>query len=447
MRDAGITMSVLAYVKDSDVTDRVMNKTLMQHYANWVLKVQNQPTPNPGMDIRGEPKFYMSGAPYDKPWGRPQNDGPALRALVLTAYANQLVDEGRAADVLAGLYRVQVGQCCGIKFDLEYVAHNWQVDNFDVWEEVPGDHFFTKLIQRKALLQGAKLARRLNDGGAATFYEGVAQQLGDSLKGFWAPTLNSILVTRSRSGGFDKLNGYDSAVTLGVLYGDNGDGLFSATDDKVLATHANLFAFFADPAQSGFSINAQDSASGLAGTMFGRYPGDVYDGVGQSKGNPWILCTAGHADHAYRVATYLLTQASTVGRLTITPYAARFYGIAAALLPVQFASLQARVNDLAAKVAQAQQQQQDPGSLPSVVVSTGQEVMALASALVAYGDGNLQRLKLHSTADRGMPEQYNRIDGYQQGARDLTWSYGTIVSALSARAVASAAARAAARKL
>src|SRR5688500_12439879 len=29
----------------------------------------------------GEPKFSMSGEPYAGPWGRPQDDGPALRAI------------------------------------------------------------------------------------------------------------------------------------------------------------------------------------------------------------------------------------------------------------------------------------------------------------------------------------------------------------------------------
>ena len=29
----------------------------------------------------GEPKINIDGSPYNEPWGRPQNDGPALRGI------------------------------------------------------------------------------------------------------------------------------------------------------------------------------------------------------------------------------------------------------------------------------------------------------------------------------------------------------------------------------
>jgi glucoamylase len=37
-------------------------------------------------------------------------------------------------------------------------------------EEISGDHFFTKMVQRKALILGAALANELNDPGAGQFY-------------------------------------------------------------------------------------------------------------------------------------------------------------------------------------------------------------------------------------------------------------------------------------
>jgi len=57
-----------------------------------------------------------------------------------------------------------------IKTDLEYVAHNWQENSFDLWEESNGDNFFTKMVQRKALINGAAFATQMNDTGAAAFY-------------------------------------------------------------------------------------------------------------------------------------------------------------------------------------------------------------------------------------------------------------------------------------
>jgi glucoamylase len=47
-----------------------------------------------------------------------------------------------------------------------------------------------------------------------------------------------------------------------------------------------------------YSIN-----SGIAswlGTAIGRYPEDTYNGVGNSEGNPWFLCTNAFAELYYR---------------------------------------------------------------------------------------------------------------------------------------------------
>jgi len=57
-----------------------------------------------------------------------------------------------------------------IKTDLEYVAHNWQESSFDLWEESNGDNFFTKMVQRKAMIDGAAFATKMGDTGAANFY-------------------------------------------------------------------------------------------------------------------------------------------------------------------------------------------------------------------------------------------------------------------------------------
>ena len=38
----------------------------------------------------GEPKINIDGTPYNDPWGRPQNDGPALRGLNMINLFNLL---------------------------------------------------------------------------------------------------------------------------------------------------------------------------------------------------------------------------------------------------------------------------------------------------------------------------------------------------------------------
>lgn len=54
-----------------------------------------QTVSNPSGDLStgglGEPKFEVDGAAFTGSWGRPQRDGPALRATALIAYANWLI--------------------------------------------------------------------------------------------------------------------------------------------------------------------------------------------------------------------------------------------------------------------------------------------------------------------------------------------------------------------
>jgi len=45
----------------------------------------------------------------------------------------------------------------------------------------------------------------------------------------------------------------------------------------------------------------------------------------------------------------------------------------------------------------------------------------------------LVRVKFHVDSDGQMSEQMNRWSGYLQGARDLTWSYASFLTALEAR--------------
>jgi glucoamylase len=43
----------------------------------------------------GEPKFMVDGTRFNGAWGRPQRDGPALRAVALMTYSNWLIQHGQ----------------------------------------------------------------------------------------------------------------------------------------------------------------------------------------------------------------------------------------------------------------------------------------------------------------------------------------------------------------
>ena len=58
------------------------------------------------------------------------------------------------------------------------------------------------------------------------------------------------------------------------------------------------------------------------------------------------------------------------------------------------------------------------------------------AGLLESGDAFLRRTKLHAGADGHLDEEFHRDSGYMQGARDLTWSYASFVTAEEARAAA-----------
>lgn len=62
-------------------------------------------------------------------------DGPALRAITLTGFADYLLDRGTLADVnfvQEHLYKSSMPPLSVIKADLEYVAKYWDQSSFDL---------------------------------------------------------------------------------------------------------------------------------------------------------------------------------------------------------------------------------------------------------------------------------------------------------------------------
>lgn len=64
VRDAAISMKVLLDTYGEEVYPHVYN------YIDMEITHQHDSDPN-GINILGEPKFYVEGNCYDKPWGRP----------------------------------------------------------------------------------------------------------------------------------------------------------------------------------------------------------------------------------------------------------------------------------------------------------------------------------------------------------------------------------------
>src|SRR5690606_37321714 len=131
-----------------------------------------QQSSSPGEQTLGQPKFNIDGTVWEGMWGRPQNDGAAIRALALCAIGRENMDLMREVVPL-------------MKIDLDYVSKVWQQSNFDLWEEVNNtDHFFTKLMQHYAMVCGSYLLY-FTEHPLSQFYNNMATKIHSSLDKHW----------------------------------------------------------------------------------------------------------------------------------------------------------------------------------------------------------------------------------------------------------------------
>ncbi|AAU26519.1 TPA: Dot/Icm T4SS effector LegY [Legionella pneumophila] len=362
IRDSAIAMGLVETWYEASQSARY--KKLLLEYVSWTEKIQHQADPIAGQDILGEPKFYINGNPFDGEWGRPQNDGPALRASVLIRFAQQLLDHNEIDYVKSHLYNNTMDpQSMGtIKMDLEYIAHHWQDANFDLWEEVYGHHFFTAMAQQKALTDGAILAHQLHDRQAAVFYEMQANLINSRLKQHLDHQNKIIQATLLPHPGPQKTLELDSSVMLGILINPQKEGVFAPHHTFVQNTAKALHEQF----NLMFPINKNRSGA----ILFGRYPGDTYDGYQtNSIGNPWFILTATMAEYYFTMAHNL--SPNSINKLHIQNY-------------------------------------------------------------LKKGDNYLRLIKQYGP-DLNLSEQINLNTGVQQGATSLTWSYVSVLRAIHLR--------------
>jgi glucoamylase len=402
VRDGALTMDVvLSMYLTADATQPQQWPRLTNYLT---FSLGNQDTPNPSTNLGrglGEPKFNTDGSAFQGPWGRPQDDGPALRALVFIKLANKLLDGGQADQVTlvkTKMYQSTFPNSSLIKRDLEYVSHNWQNTCFDLWEEVSGNHFYTRMAQRRALREGAKIANRLNDPGAANWYNLQAAAIETALNGHWDATKGYLVATLNRDGGLGyKDSNLDTAVVLAVLHSHiPGDTFFAPTDDMVLATAQALTSTFANPNLYPINKVTQNPEGGVMGPGIGRYPEDQYYG-----GNPWVLCTTALAELYYRAAN----EWTKKGEITITQ---RNQAFLASINSQKFGNLTV-------------------GSTFSTTDATFSDIM---SEVRLAGDGFMRRVRYHSNPDGSLSEQMNKSTGFMQSANNLTWNYASILTTL-----------------
>jgi glucoamylase len=413
VRDGALVMDTLIglYERSQNNSEKARFLKIFFEYVDFSRRIQLTPNRSgepDGMGL-GEPKFNVDGSAYNDEWGRPQNDGPALRASTMTRFAHLLLDQGQEEFVRQKLYDSVLPTHSAIKADLEYVAHHWRDFSFDLWEEVRGAHFYTRMVQRRALLEGAALAERLGDSGAAGFYRAQAQALEGEIANHWDSRLGLIKVTLDWSKGINyKSSALDVAVVLGALHGTvrNGAGsaFFGVTDDRVLATAIKL----QDAFRRMYRINARDKDldNQPMGAGIGRYPEDRYSGGSSDQGNAWFLATNAYAELYYRCANTWESE----GRIPVTSVNALLFR-------------KLKLFGRGQVVAQGE-----------TLESSDPRFTAVIRGLRQSGDDYLRRVRFHADASGALSEQFDRDSGYMESAEQLTWSHASLLTAAWARA-------------
>jgi glucoamylase len=385
---------------------------LLESYISLSTKVQRTPNPSgtfSDLTSLGEPKFLTSGEPFTGSWGRPQRDGPALRAITLMSYLRAYnethpdiwISAEERNKVFRDLYSADLPADSVIKADLEYTARYWRDNGFDLWEEVSGLHLFTAAVQLRALREGAELAQAFSDEGAADFYTKQANDLEGLVKSFWNEEKGHLIETLN-----SQRTGLDCALLLGAIHGDPEGtiGGFTPYSDEILVSLLELVK----DQKYRFPINMAPSAKSqgddLVGVGIGRYPEDVYDGYGNSPagGNPWFLCTASVAETLFRTSSQL--QSSKL--LNVTERGLPFWN---ALLPKESIK---------------------PGKTYSPKTRVFRDAL---TRLHSLGDEYLAVIRTHTDDQGALSEQFDRHTGFERGATDLTWSYGAFLQAIAQR--------------
>ncbi|KAH6620958.1 Six-hairpin glycosidase-like protein [Chaetomium sp. MPI-SDFR-AT-0129] len=356
----------------------------IQNYITATAKLQGVSNPSGSLSDGtglGEAKFNVDLTAFTGDWGRPQRDGPPLRAIALTRYSKWLIQNGYT-DTAKAVWPV-------IQNDLAYTAQYWNETGFDLWEEIKGSSFFAVGSAHRALVEGADLAAQLSTECRACIT--VAPQVLCFLQTFWNP--NGGFVVSNINGGESRSGKDLDSILTSIHTFDPSVGCdantFQPCSDKALSNHK----VYVDSFRSVYGINS-GIAAGKA-VAVGRYSEDVY-----YNGNPWYLANFAAAEQLYD-AIFVWKKD---GSIKVTDLSLAFF------------------KDLV------------PGIATGTYDSASTTFTSIINAVSAYADGFIDIASKYTPSGGALAEQYSRDNGSPLSAADLTWSYAAFLSVADRRA-------------
>jgi len=368
VRDGAITAMELAKVDLPQVLGG--NYQPLNDYVQFaeLCYTNAQPT-------KGHACFTIGGE--SRPWTE-QNDGPALQSVSILAAFDRLDDGMRKTAVAL------------VNANVAFLLQVYRQDTTNLWEEHKGYGFFARSAQLRCFEE--VLATSIPGIDKPAELHAAADWLRQALASHWDGGKYVSLMATPDDPRNPVVGGYDPNIDIvqACVY-----GAVPVTDTKMLATAAQLRSQWEEGGDASYPINKADRERGL-GPLFGRYPGDVYDGDAAHPvlgGHPWALSTCNVAELHYALAAEI----KSTGRLPFDELSAPFFA-------------QSGVG----------------GSTPATDA---------ARALVATGDAMVRAVVYHSDHFE-LPEQFDGTTGFKRSVNNLTWSYASYLSAMRARAAA-----------
>jgi len=329
-----------------------------------------------GDTVLADVRVNADGTPDFIRWSRPQNDGPALRAIALLRWWREFPELRRDRALLSALGDV-------LRTDLAFALAHVREPCGDVWEEESGCHYYTQLVQAEALTQGAAWLEENGQDAPARASQLAAQETLVRLDGFWNEADGFY---RSRTDAASAQAGKDPniAVILAVLHTGRAGGRHGVLDPGTQATLTALEEHF----EGQYAINRERPTD--RGPALGRYPSDHYYG-----GGAWFLATLAAAEFYFRLAFSLRSGAH----------------LAAVAANLRFRQ---RLG-----AAEAAPRSEDWGRLA-----------------LERGDSIMRTVRAFTPQSGELSEQFDRSTGAQTSAKHLSWSYAAFITAAASRAEA-----------
>lgn len=221
----------------------------------------------------GEPKYNVERRSFDEDWGRPQNDGSALRGLAMLQILPFLDDE------YASIAKKLVIPM--IKNDVDYMSSNLENHCFDLWEERDAYHFYTRVIQCK-FMKEATLYFYDNPSGYFDDDELLCMNIKfERLKELINHHYDSFSVISAFNLEGKEQHRDDASIMLALCHIDYDTDIIDKNVYFLIDNNLfNLVCYFCEKYQNNEN------------KMIGRYMDDKY-----FDGHVWILCTLGMAQY------------------------------------------------------------------------------------------------------------------------------------------------------